>query len=115
MQKHSIARENNAAKSMKVALVVTMVMGIAAASGILPAFAADAALGQVMNIVINIVTTAAKYIGAVIALWGFFQIVLAFRREDSEAISKQIVTIVVGGILVGFGIFVPEILGALGI
>ena len=65
--------------------------------------AATGALDNVMDIVIDIISKAALYIGIVIVLWGVFQIILAFRREDSEGISKQITTVVVGGVLVGFG------------
>lgn len=71
------------------------------------------ALDNVMNIVIDIIGKAALYIGIVIVLWGVFQIVLAFRREDSEGISKQITTVVVGGVLVGFGALANNLYNAL--
>jgi uncharacterized membrane protein HdeD (DUF308 family) len=87
--------------------------------GIVPAFALEevdietGALDGVMNTVVSIVSTAALYIGIVIVLWGVFQIVLAFRREDSEGISKQITTVVVGAVLTGFGTFADNIYEAL--
>jgi uncharacterized membrane protein YedE/YeeE len=87
-----------------LALVLTVFVAFAASVGILPVLAEDGdVLKEVVNIVIDIIGNAALYIGIIIILWGAFQIILAFRREDSEAISKQITTIVVGGVLVGFG------------
>ena len=99
-----------------VALFVVMMfsgtIGTAFAGG--TATTADTgALDSVMNTVVGIVTTAAFYIGIVITLWGVFQIILALRREDSEGISKQITTVVVGAVLVGFGAFADDIISAL--
>jgi len=97
-----------------VAVAMAMFMTFAAATGMLPAFAAaTGALDGVMDIVIDIVSKAALYIGIVIVLWGVFQIILAFRREDSEAIGKQITTVVVGGVLVGFGAIAEQLYAAL--
>lgn len=96
-------------------LVMALFTAFAATPAMMTAFAAGGALGNVMNIVMNIVGDAAKYIGAVIVIWGVFQIVLAFRREDSEGISKQITTVVVGGVLVGFGALLPQIRAAIGV
>lgn len=103
-----------------IALVATFFVTFAVALGIVPAIAAGAgvpvdtgALDSVMGTVISIVSTAALYIGIVIVLWGVFQIILAFRREDSEGISKQITTVVVGAVLTGFGAFAESIYEAL--
>lgn len=95
-----------------VALVMTMFVAFAAAPGMMTVLATDA-LDNVMDIVISIISRAALYIGIVIVLWGVFQIVLAFRREDSEGISKQITTVVVGGVLVGFGAIAESLYEAL--
>ena len=95
-----------------IALVAVFFVTFAMSVGIVPAFADDidtTALNTVMNTVVDIVATAALYIGIVIVLWGVFQIVLAFRREDSEGISKQITTVVVGAVLTGFGAFANTI------
>jgi hypothetical protein len=106
-------------------LVIAMLVSCATAAGVMPALAAGGgggsgasgvgtgALDNVMDIVVDIVSTAALYIGIVIVLWGVFQIVLAFRREDSEGISKQITTVVVGGVLVGFGAIANNLYDAL--
>jgi uncharacterized membrane protein HdeD (DUF308 family) len=72
------------------------------------------ALRSTMQSVINIVSTAAKYSGIVIALWGIVQIILALRREDSEGISKQIMTVVVGAGLIAIGASLPTIYRNLG-
>ena len=99
-----------------IALALVCFFAFVMASGVVPAFAdGDDALGNVMNVVIELITKAALYIGIAIVLWGVFQIVLAFRREDSEGISKQITTVVVGSILVGFGAFAKKLLEALGV
>ena len=45
----------------------------------------------------------------------FFQAIMAFRREDSEGISKQITTVIVGAVLVGFSFVVGPLRTALGI
>ena len=96
-------------------MLVAMFIAFAAISGVSPVMAGEegGALDDVMDIVIGIIGNAAFYIGIVIVLWGAFQIILAFRREDSEAISKQITTVVVGGVLVGFGAIAEELYGAL--
>jgi hypothetical protein len=96
-----------------IALVIALFISIATTSGMLPVLAAAGALDGVMDIVIDIISDAAFYIGIVIVLWGVFQIILAFRREDSEGISKQITTVVVGGVLVGFGSIANTLYGAL--
>ena len=99
-----------------IALVATFFVTFAVAMGIVPSFAAavdTGALDSVMDTVIGIVSTAALYIGIVIVLWGVFQIILAFRREDSEGISKQITTVVVGAVLTGFGAFAETIYSSL--
>lgn len=95
-----------------IAVAMAFFMSFAMAPGMLTVSATDA-LNGVMTIVINIVSTAALYIGIVIVLWGVFQIILAFRREDSEGISKQITTVVVGGVLVGFGAIAEQLYDAL--
>lgn len=97
-----------------IALAMAVLSALALSVGIAPAMAADA-LGAVLGVVVGIVETAGTVIGAVIVIWGVFQIVLAFRREDSEGISKQITTVVVGTILVGFGIFIDDLLSAMGV
>ena len=100
-----------------IALAIAVLVALVASTGIGPALAGDGetALAAVMGVVVGIVKTAATAIGAVIVLWGVFQIVLAFRREDSEGISKQITTVVVGTILCGFGIFVDDLLEVMGV
>lgn len=110
---------NTFTKICLIALVAVFFVTFAMSIGIVPAFALEevdietGALDGVMNTVVSIVSTAALYIGIVIVLWGVFQIVLAFRREDSEGISKQITTVVVGAVLTGFGTFADNIYEAL--
>lgn len=95
---------------MAVMLLSAFVFSVMAGVVIAPSAAAPAADGvttkvdTTMQTVISVISTAAKYIGAVIALWGVIQVVLALRREDSEGISKQVITIVVGAVLVGIGL-----------
>lgn len=72
-------------------------------------------LNQIVGTVVGIVKTAALYIGIIVVIWGVFQIILAMRREDSEGISKQVTTIVIGSLLVAFGAFINKILSALGV
>lgn len=112
MSETQIVKSNNRntmfGKFALIALAITVIMAFFASIGILPVFAGNVtistgALDQVMNVVITVIGKAALYIGIVIVLWGVFQIVLAFRREDSEGISKQITTVVVGGVLITFG------------
>lgn len=84
---------------------------------IVPIFANNSnnTLNQIVGTVVGIVKTAALYIGIIVVIWGVFQIILAMRREDSEGISKQVTTIVIGSLLVAFGAFIDDILGALGV
>ena len=110
MNQNLIAKSGDRKAMLKkfalIALVLTAFTALLASTGMLPALAANVsttALDSVMDIVIDVIGKAALYIGIVIVLWGVFQIVLAFRREDSEGISKQITTVVVGGVLVTFG------------
>ena len=110
MNQNLIAKSGDKKTMLKkfalIALVLTAFTALLASTGMLPALAANVsttALDSVMDIVIDVIGKAALYIGIVIVLWGVFQIVLAFRREDSEGISKQITTVVVGGVLITFG------------
>lgn len=83
------------------------------ATGIQPVEMEMAGLNQAMGYVLTILTTAAKWVGAVISAWGVFQIIMAMRREDSEAISKQIMTVVVGAVLIAFGLAAPQLISTL--
>lgn len=95
-------KESRMNKLMVVALMIAMFV----CGSVMPALAGGmdmSGVDTVMDTVIQILSTAALYVGVVISLWGVFQIILAMRREDSEAISKQIMTVVVGAVLIGFG------------
>lgn len=97
-------------KTILTTMLITALMMVATATGILPVFATGAVaglIGQLLNVIID----AAKYVGIIIIAWGAFQMIMAFRREDSEGISKQVITVVVGGLLLGLG----GIIGSLGI
>jgi uncharacterized membrane protein HdeD (DUF308 family) len=98
-----------------IAIVGVLILAALFISGsISPAFAVNkTGVNEAMKYVIDILVTAAKYVGAVIALWGIFQIILALRREDSEGVSKQIITVVVGGALTGLGFVIPKVYNAL--
>jgi hypothetical protein len=116
MGKNKTLQTNNREQLIRcgfIALIVAMFMAFAAISGMMPAMAFAGALDGVMDKIIEIISSAAFYIGVVIVLWGVFQIILAFRREDSEGISKQITTVVVGGVLVGFGAIAEELYSSL--
>ena len=95
-------------------MVFCLMLAMALASTVMPVMAVDAGVGAVMEIVMEILSTASLYVGIIISLWGIFQIILAMRREDSEGISKQIMTIVVGAVLIGFGGFAPDLVASLG-
>ena len=101
----------NKSNRMSKMMVVCAMIAICLACAIVPAYAD--ALSSAMEYVTNILATAAKYVGAVISAWGIFQIIMAMRREDSEAISKQIMTVVVGAALVAFGFAAPELINSL--
>ena len=100
-------------KVVVVALLVAVMMAFGMAPSITSAFASTAAIEKVMDVVVDVVGKASLYIGIVICLWGVFQIILAFRREDSEGISKQITTVIVGGVLVTFGATAKSLYSAL--
>lgn len=101
---------HNTAKMLIVGLMIAMCL----CSVVMPCFAflddEPAALTAAVDAVMGIVTMAAKWVGAIISLWGVFQIIMAMRREDSEAISKQIMTVVVGAVLIAFGFAAPALL-----
>lgn len=108
----TLNKQHRALKCFTLCFMVAIMMSFM----ISPCFAiASAGLGAVMKIVVDIVTTAATYVGAIISIWGIFQIIMAMRREDSEAISKQIMTVVVGAVLIGFGTLMEPLLGQLGV
>lgn len=99
----------------KFAIAAAIAMGFAAltlAPGMM-AFAVDGKVNAIVAEVIKLITSVAKAAGLIIALWGAFQCIMAFRREDSEGISKQITTIIVGAILAGFGLLAPVLQGIL--
>lgn len=77
-------------------------------------YASGISLGPVdniMNTIVTLIGAIAKYIGAIIGLWGIIQIVLGFRREDSEAISKNITVVIVGAVLIGIGVSANALYG----
>lgn len=116
MNKTQIVKTNNKELFFKcslIALVLTIFVTFAASNGMLVALAGNGAVNTVVNNVTNLIKTAAIIVGAVIAAWGIFQMILAFRREDSEGISKQITTVVVGALLIGFGATVQSLLNTL--
>lgn len=92
-----------------LALVITVFLAFTASANMLPVSAKididTGSLDEVVELVVDIVALAAKYIGIIIIVWGIFQIVQAFKREDAEGISKQITTCVVGAVLIAFGTF----------
>ena len=97
-------------KTVLTTMLIAALMVAATATGVLPVFATGAVEG-LMSTLIGVITDAAKYVGMIIIAWGAFQMIMAFRREDSEGISKQVITVVVGGLLLGLG----GILGMLGV
>lgn len=97
---------------MQKLTVIAMMIAMFVCGSVMPAFALDTSgVDTVMDTVIQILSTAALYVGVIISLWGVFQIILAMRREDSEAISKQIMTVVVGAVLIGFGATAETLMG----
>ena len=102
---------------LMIALVMAMFAALSMTSIVPMAFAGAAGkMGGVMTVVFDIVGTASLYIGAIISIWGIFQMILAFRREDSEGIGKQITTVVVGAVLVTFKVgILPALRNSLGI
>ena len=70
-----------------------------------PAFAAVDPNSIIVN-VINFVFKIARAIGAIFLVWGFIQLFLAFKNEDSDSKSRAVMTVLVGVFLVGIeGIF----------
>lgn len=99
-----------------IAFVMAMFTAFAASPVMVTAFAAQIpGLAGAMNVVLDVIMQAARYIGLIVAVWGIFQAIMAFRREDSEGISKQITTVIVGAVLVGFSFVVGPLRTALGI
>lgn len=109
MNKNQMTLANNRSNKAKRFMLIAMVMMMAMAMTVAPALSIVSAnvvnnttMQSLLNTVVTLVSTAAAYVGVVIIIWGVFQMILAFRREDSEGISKQITTVVVGGVLIGF-------------
>ena len=103
-------------RMMFVGFAMVLFLMLCAATGVMPmnAIAIETTgVETVMDFVVGIVGTAAKYVGAAISLWGIFQIIMAFRREDSEGISKNIISVVVGALLIAFGLGAGEVMGML--
>lgn len=103
-------------KSHKIMVFCAMMLMVLA-STVMPSFALSGitdGVDAVLNIVVEVISTASLYVGIIISMWGIFQAIMAMRREDSEGISKQIMTIVVGAVLIGFGAFAPDLVGQLG-
>jgi hypothetical protein len=107
-------RHENLTRFGFISLLLAMFCFCAITFSMSPVLAIDTSgLDNVMDIVIDLVGTAALYVGIGVALWGLFQIIMAFRREDSEGISKQLTTVIVGAVLIGFGASVEAIYRAL--
>lgn len=109
MKNNPLMKRSHTKTVLTTILIATLMMA-ATATGILPVFATDAVEG-LMTELISVITSAAGYVGMIIIAWGAFQMIMAFRREDSEGISKQVITVVVGGLLLGLG----TLLGNLGV
>ena len=109
MKNNPLMKRDNS-KAILTTILMTALMVTATATGILPVFATDAVAGLIDELM-KVITSAATYVGMIIIAWGAFQMIMAFRREDSEGISKQVITVVVGGLLLGLG----TLLGNLGI
>ena len=104
--KNQIFKSERTQRVVFTSFVTTLFLMLMTCAGIMPAFAMQInmnGVNNIMQLVVTIVGTAAKFVGAAISLWGIFQIIMAFRREDSEGISKQIVSVIVGAILIAFG------------
>jgi hypothetical protein len=99
-------------KMALIAMVMVLFVFFTVAPG-MTAFAGGDALELVMEKVLEVISSAALYVGIVICLWGAFQVIMALRREDSEGVSKQIITIVVGGVLIGFRFAIPGLYDSL--
>ena len=114
----------NKSNRMYKFFAVAMLIAFCLCTAVLPCFAAGTGgiqpaqmntqgLNTAMGYVLTVLTSAAKWVGAVISAWGIFQIIMAMRREDSEAISKQIMTVVVGAVLIAFGLAAPQLISTL--
>jgi predicted PurR-regulated permease PerM len=68
---------------------------------------------QMLSTMVEIISNVARYIGIVVMVFGIFNFVLAFRDENSEGLARGVSTLVVGGVLMGFSVIVPMILGGM--
>ena len=60
------------------------------------------AVGMLVSEFSGMLKTAGTTIGAIIAVWGIFQCILAMKREDAEGIQKNVIVVVVGALLITF-------------
>lgn len=58
----------------------------------------DTLFGNMANIIIKI----AFYVGAIVAISGIFQLVLAYKDDNSDSQTRAVRLIVVGAVLIGF-------------
>jgi hypothetical protein len=65
-----------------------------------------------LSALVNVLANVTKYIGIVIVIFGIFRFVISFRCYDPEMTSQAIMTLVVGAIMSGCAVLLPNLLGS---
>jgi heme A synthase len=68
-------------------------------------------LSDMTTTMIKIITSVARYVGILVVVYGIFMVVLGFRDDNAEAISRAISALVVGAVLLGFSALAPNLFG----
>jgi len=79
--------------------------GTTAAAGTV-AFAAgdaDGAAGTIMDNIVSYMKTILKWVGIGIAIFGVYEVAMAFLQQAPEQKTKGILMVVVGGCMIGMG------------
>lgn len=66
---------------------------------------------KAFNKMVETISYLGRYLGIVVCVYGIFRFVLAFSRDDPEAISSAVPMMIVGALLVGFSAIAPKMFG----
>lgn len=66
-------------------------------------------LSVMITTIVETIISALRYFGIIVTVGGMFMVIIAFR--DDESVSRAMLTIVIGVVLLGFSLLVPNIFG----
>lgn len=85
--------------------------GTTAVAGTVAFAAGEDAAGTVMDSIVDYMKTILKWVGIGIAIFGVYEVAMAFLQQAPEQKTKGILMVVVGGVMIGMGTLVDTMRG----